>query len=407
MAKIYKQPGKPNWFAAFAIWNAETNRWKRVMRSTCTSDKKQALEICRGWDKTARKAKTGKLSIAAAREIVAQVVSDIFMEANAESLPSASIKTWVDTWLQSKAITLGDESSTHERYKRIVERFIGCIGAKANRDLSMLQASDIAQFRDRETKLLALNTANLSLKVLRVCFADAVRKGLIESNPATKIDFIESREESKRRAFTMDEIRRILEACADDIEWRGLVLLGLYLGQRLGDLRKLTWRAVDLENGEIRFTAKKTGGRINLPLMQPLIDYLTELPSSDDPNAPIFPKAKKHKRTASLSNQFREILVEAGLVEPRPHIAMAKGRSGPRATSEISFHSLRHSAVTMLKAAGVSDFMAMQIVGHESSAISRQYSHLSVDDLRRAMERLPDVSATPTKASRGKKGTKK
>jgi len=62
--------------------------------------------------------------------------------------------------------------------------------------------------------------------------------------------------------------------------------------------------------------------------------------------------------------------------------------------------------VTMLKAAGVSDFMAMQIVGHESSAVSRQYSHLSVDDLRRSMAKLPDVSAT-TKAARGKRGAKK
>ena len=30
-------------------------------------------------------------------------------------------------------------------------------------------------------------------------------------------------------------------------EWRGLVLFGLYIGQRIGDLAKLTWRAVNLE----------------------------------------------------------------------------------------------------------------------------------------------------------------
>jgi integrase len=161
-------------------------------------------------------------------------------------------------------------------------------------------------------------------------------------------------------------------------------------------LARLTWRAVNLENNQIAFTARKTGPRINLPLMPPLVDYLSELPASDNPNAHIFPNAAKCKHSATLSNQFREILVEAGLVEPREYDrATAKGRSRER--SEISFHSLRHSAVTMLKAAGVSDFMAMQIVGHESSAISRQYSHLSVDDLRRAMQRLPDVSAT-TKA---------
>jgi len=404
---IYKQPGKPNLFAQFFIWNAEAHHWKRVCRSTYTRDRKQALEMRRAWVKAARKAYTGKLSVSACREILRETLEEIFGEANAESLPSSSIKAWCDTWLQSKAITLGEESSTRERYKRIIERFIDCIGAKANRDLSMLQANDIEQFRNREAKTLALNTANLSLKVLRICFKSAVKQGLIESNPAAKVDFIESREESKRRAFTLDEIKRILKACEHDQEWVGLVKFALYCGgQRLGDLARLTWRAINLETNEIAFTTQKTGRRIVLPLMPPLVDYLSGLPASDNPNAHIFPNAAKHKRTASLSNQFREILFEAGLVAPRPHTALAKGRASARATSEISFHSLRHSAVTMLKAAGVSDFMAMQVVGHESSAISRQYSHLSVDDLRRAMLNLPDVSAT-TKASRGKRSAKK
>ena len=35
---------------------------------------------------------------------------------------------------------------------------------------------------------------------------------------------------------------------------------------------------------------------------------------------------------------------------------------------------------------------AKEIVGHESSAISRQYTHLTTDDLRSAMQRLPDVT---------------
>jgi len=185
-----------------------------------------------------------------------------------------------------------------------------------------------------------------------------------------------------------------LKACGDDAEWRGLVLFGLYLGQRLGDLAKLTWRAVNLDTGEIAFTARKTGRRMNQPLHPALVEYLGTLPASDNPNAFIFPRAASAKRTSSLSNQFREILVDAGLVEPRTHEATGKGRSQAREPSEISFHSLRHSAVTMLKAAGVSDFVAREIVGHESAAISRQYTHLSTDDLRNAMQRLPDVTSS-------------
>src|SRR5436190_8379683 len=375
MPSIHRQSGRPFWFCAFSIWNPETRTSRRVFRSTKTSDKEQAREICRAWHKAALKARNGKLSVDAAREVIAQGVSDVFTAANVESLPSASIKSWCETWLQAKSIEA--EESTHARYGRIVERFIESIGAKANRDLPTLQAVDITRFRDRETKALSCATANLSLKVLRVCFGEAVRQGLLTVNPAVRVPLLKVRDKSARRAFTLPEIKRILKACGNNAEWRGLVLFGLYLGQRLGDLAKLTWRAVNFDTGEIAFTARKTGRRIVLPLVQPLSDYLASLPASDNPDAFIFPRAASATRTGTLSNQFREILVDAGLVEPRGHEATGKGRSQAREPSEISFHSLRHSAVTMLKASGVSDVLAREIVGHESAAISRQYTHLS------------------------------
>src|SRR5262249_1385077 len=386
MASVHRQPGRPYWFCAFSIFNPETLTSRRVFRSTKTRDRKQALEICRAWHKAALKARNGKLSVDAAREVIAQGVADVFTAANLESLESATIKSWCEKWLETKSIE--SEESTHERYKRIVERFLESIGTKANRDLSTLHANDIARFRDREAKERARATANLSLKVMRVCLNEGVRQGLLGANPAVRVKILKSSKETKRRPFTLNEIKRILKACSDDVEWRGLVLFGLYLGQRLGDLAKLTWRSVDLDSGEIAFTTRKTGRRIVLPLVQPLVDYLGGLPSSDNPNAYIFPNAAAHKRTNSLSNQFRDILADAGLVEPRRHEKTKQGRSQAREPSEISFHSLRHSAVTMLKAAGVSDFMAREIVGHESAAVSRQYTHLTTDDKRAAMQRL-------------------
>jgi integrase len=390
MGSIHRQPGRPFWFCAFSIFDLQTHKWKRVFRSTQTSDRKQAQAICRTWEKAAVKAHNGKLSADAAREVIAQGVSDVFTAANIESLESATIKSWCEKWLETKSIEA--EQSTHERYKRIVERFLESIGTKANRDVSTLQTHDVARFRDREAKERARATANLSLKVLRVCFGEAEKQDLLTVNPAKRVKLLKSSKESRRRAFTLEEVKRILKACGENVEWRGMILFGLYLGQRLGDLAKLTWRAVDLDAGEIAFTTRKTGRRIVLPLVPPLIDYLSALPGSDNPNAYIFPNAAAHKRTNSLSNQFREILADAGLVEPRKHEKTKQGRSQARETSELSFHSLRHSAVTMLKAAGVSDFIAREIVGHESAAVSRQYTHLSTDDKRAAMQRLPDVT---------------
>jgi integrase len=131
-----------------------------------------------------------------------------------------------------------------------------------------------------------------------------------------------------------------------------------------------------------------------LPLVPSLADYLASLPVSDKPNAFIFPDAASAKRTASLSDQFRMFLLPLDLLsrdraDPK---ARAKGATKRAKRARFSFHSLRHSAVTMLKAAGVSDFMTREIVGHESAAVSRQYTHLTTDDKRAAMQRLPDVT---------------
>ena len=59
--------------------------------------------------------------------------------------------------------------------------------------------------------------------------------------------------------------------------------------------------------------------------------------------------------------------------------------------SELSFHSLRHTATSMLKKAGVSDSIARAIIGHESAAISRLYTHLDMDTMRTALEKMPKI----------------
>jgi integrase len=326
----------------------------------------------------------------ALRSIISEGVADIILHATREELKRVTIRAWCDRWLEAKALETSE--GTHLRYKLPVQRFVEFLGKKADRDISVLSADDVLGFRNSEAKTRKASTANLSLKILRICFGEAVRQDLLQANPAARVKSLKSAGDSKRRGFTIAEIKRILKACGSDIEWRGLVLFGLYLGQRLGDLARLTWRAVDMEEREIAFTAQKTGRRVILPVLPPLIDYLASLSVPDNPDAYIFPCSASVKRIGSLSNQFRKILVEARLLEPRDYSVTTKGRTSKREASEISFHSLRHSATSLLKASGVSDVIAREIVGHESEAVSRGYTHLSTEDLRNAMKRLEDVT---------------
>ena len=88
------------------------------------------------------------------------------------------------------------------------------------------------------------------------------------------------------------------------------------------------------------------------------------------PDAPLFPNAyatvQRQGRAGNLSNQFHKILVAAGFANKRSHHSTGKGRDASREQNEISFHSLRHTATTLLKAAGVSDAITREFIGHES-----------------------------------------
>jgi hypothetical protein len=56
---------------------------------------------------------------------------------------------------------------------------------------------------------------------------------------------------------------------------------------------------------------------------------------------------------------------------------------------------LRHTATSLLKNAGVSEAVARHIIGHESAPISRHYTHIDESSKRKALAKLPDVTALP------------
>jgi integrase len=233
---------------------------------------------------------------------------------------------------------------------------------------------------------------------------------VITRNEAKHVQLLKRRaKEATRRPFTLEELKLILEASND--EWRSLLLFGFYSGGRLGDLAVLTWENIDLGRGELRYESAKTGRVVILPLAQPLREHIERLPAGDNPKEPLHPRAfdvvTRQGRVGTLSNEFYEILVSSGLAKARSHQRdeKKKGRTGRRTQSAVSFHALRHTAVSLLKTAGVGAAVAMDLVGHDSAEISRHYTHVDHATKLDAVNRLPVLTvATARPAGKGKKG---
>jgi integrase len=109
----------------------------------------------------------------------------------------------------------------------------------------------------------------------------------------------------------------------------------------------------------------------------------------------VFPTAKAWlkggQRVGTLSNQFQKLMADAGLAPKRSHTQTKQGRNGTREVSELSFHSLRHTLTSLMKSAGVSPAIVQEFVGHDSKAVSQNYTHIDTETLRRAAETLPNI----------------
>jgi integrase len=137
------------------------------------------------------------------------------------------------------------------------------------------------------------------------------------------------------------------------------------------------------------------GREMVIPVAAPLYAYFLEIAKNDEPHAPLFPRAfeLRSRKKSGLSNKFYRLMTRAGVVEPRTNKKKGAGRNTRRQSGGLGFHCLRHYCTTALKASGASDVIAREIIGHESAAVSRTYSHIDSATLRAAIDKLPDLTA--------------
>lgn len=383
MSSLHKRVGSPFFWAAFSLPDG-----RRVYRSTKTADRKIAQKLLAGMTKATERRATA--------DQIQRILSDVHESIHGTPLVTVTLADYARQFLERKkgeaaAVTLAS-------YKGIIADLIETLGEQANQPIPYITKAHLAGWRDTSASKTSARTVNNKLKVVRTLFQSAWRDGFITDNPAAKISVLKT-VEGNRRPFTLPELKTVLAVC--NHEWRGLVLAGVYTGQRLKDVASLTWAQVDLDRNEIALNTSKTGRRQIISIALPLLAYLEALPAPDAPPAsvPIFPTAYPHAcrpgGTSSLSKAFHDILADAGFVVRRAaaHPSKAtKGRDARRDTSPLSFHSLRHTTTSLLKNAGVSEVVARDLIGHDSAAVSANYTHVDAQAKRAAIALLPDIT---------------
>jgi integrase len=390
LASIHRHPNSKFWYCCINIPGRG-----QLLRTTKQTDRRKAYEFAQKLESATR---GHSLTDIQARKILAEIYA---IRNPGEQLPGSSAREFFKSWVSNKVRETAE--ATGVRYARAINSFIHSgLGERADLDISAITSRDVIKFRDHIASHLATSTANHAVKVVRMALKDAQAAELVTANVAIGVRPAKSAEDSgRRRPFTLPEIKRILRVARG--EWKGIILFGLYTGQRLGDVTRLTWQNVDLARAELALVSRKTKRRLVIPLAAPLQTFLVELDAGDDPKQPLFPKAAAAKRISALSNQFYDIMADAGLVEPRKHKPNGKGRNSRRAFNELSFHALRHTATSLMKNAGISPAIVQDIIGHDSPAVSSQYTHIEEAAKREAIAAMPDVTASGSRKVRSRR----
>jgi integrase len=367
----------PFWYACYTT--ADGRRLKKSTKETNQAKAKLIAESLQSAEKMA-----GERTLTAVR--TRQLLSEVLQRVSGERLRVFTVREWFEQFTKKKRKSKSQKTAL--RYDQMMNEFVAFLGARADLNIAAITEKDILDFRDhREAKGLAPVTLNLDITVLSAGFNAALRQKHISVNPCADIEPLKDKATHKK-TFTPEQVSALLEVAQGD--WKGLILVAFYTGQRLGDCVNLRWRDIDLHERTIHWSQQQDKAAADVSVIHPqLDDYLLSLPTAKSGDEFLFPTlAQQAQRNISpLSKYFRKLMKQARIEEP-----IIRERSGAgRKVYGLSFHSFRHTFNSILANADVSEEMRMALTGHKSRDVHRRYTHRELERLREAAALLPRI----------------
>lgn len=405
--------GTDTWQASVRVWVADKTdsskgEWRRTWRTTgvpATAPKAEA-------EKVAEAIQAAALAVGpqnprrADQRVFVEVVESIWRAAGVAPPPMSS--TW-RTFSREYFETADWSRKTRECYQSRLRIFTGWLGRKADDLLWNLTHDDFqAYFRFLMDGGRTHETARTHMVMLGSIMERAFLRGIIPRNPvklvrspAKSATATPKEDRESRQPFRPEEIAAILKVLENPdpyfrallrtplhTEWKTATLLGLCCGLRITDATRLRWADFDLEAGTVALIPEKKarkGRTIVLPLAAPLLRHLLAQDRAGEWVTPGL-RGRRHN-----PQRFIDIVKLAGVDPGISHTPSKKDAGRPLRLK--TFHSLRHTLLTMLAAAGTEKQLRMLISDHDDPRVNDRYTHGTVERLGAELAKVfPDVS---------------
>lgn len=217
---------------------------------------------------------------------------------------------------------------------------------------------DILAARDAMAKTRGDGAATAFGRITSALFAWGQDRGWVDHNPAARLKALPG---GALPAWSEAHITAALDRLPEEL--RRVVVLGLYTGQRRGDLCAMTWAAYD--GATIRLRQAKTGTALAIPC-HPALKAELDAWKAERAGIHILHSPKTGAWTAPhLSRAMKDGLEKIGL------------------PARLNVHGLRKAAARRLAEAGCSAHEIAAVTGHLSLSMVQHYTR-SADQHRMA-----------------------
>jgi|TARA_E500000305_G_scaffold66017_1_gene52528 integrase len=257
---------------------------------------------------------------------------------------------------------LRDETKAHYKY---------CLGNVMTTSIDdiILGEVDVSQVSTKQAKLAydlwcdrGISFANHIMATARMVFNYAVRMEHCNINPFTTVR--RRATQPRKVVWTKGDVRKLLDAAYSDFSTRNIGLIAHMAYewcQRVGDMRMLTWDAIDFEKKRVVIQQSKRNAQVELPIDDDLLDMLIQQEQDFGFQQYVAPRPVSYRGVYEPYSMYklplhaRKLMDDAGL------------------SKDLRLSDLRRTGVTEMVDAEVGIGQIMSVTGHANPQSVKPY----------------------------------
>lgn len=210
----------------------------------------------------------------------------------------------------------------------------------------------LEEAKSKTGKHLSQNSQSSYFGKLTAALKEAVKDGILQTNPAAQVDGIKP-DDPSREFLTLEELQAAANVECELPILKSAFIFSALTGLRWSDIEKLVWSEVqqsDQSGYYIRFRQKKTKGAETLPISEQAFSLLGK---RGKPESKVFDGLYY---SAWHNLKLREWVMKAGI------------------TKHITFHCARHTYATLQITLGTDIYTVSKLLGHRHLKTTEIYA---------------------------------